>query len=89
MIDFNAIVTLAGMLASLAIVFVVLEASSIAVPAALKRAATWINPHNGHLVWAQRHPAREVSGIASFAGRKLHATLTRPSMNTMPIRQAA
>ena len=89
MIDLNAIVTLAGMLASLAVVYLLLEASSIAFPAAAKRAATWFDPMDENLGWAQRQSVRAASGIASRAGRAMHSLLTRPTMNNRPIRQAA
>ncbi len=90
MFDFNAVVELAGMLSSLAVVFLVLEAGSIALPAAVRRARTWMSSRDDTVSWSTRREKDAYAGTAPASARSsLHtATGCRP-MNSLPIRQAA
>ncbi len=90
MFDFNAVVELAGMLSSLAVVFLVLEAGSIALPAAVRRARTWMSSRDDTVSWSTRREKDAYAGIAPAAVRSsLHTATGRRSMNSLPIRQAA
>lgn len=89
MIDLHAIGTLAGMLASLAVVYLLLEAASVALPALAKRIALWLNTEDDTVAWAHRPVASAPASFASIDGRHLHATSAKPHMNNHPIRQAA
>ena len=90
MFDFNAVVELAGMLSSLAVVFLVLEAGSIALPGAVRRARTWMSSRDDTVSWSTRREKDAYAGIAPAAVRSsLHTATGRRSMNSLPIRQAA
>ena len=90
MFDFNAVVELAGMLSSLAVVFLVLEAGSIALPAAVRRARTWMSSRDDTVSWSTRREKDAYAGTAPAAARaSLHTAMGRRPMNSLPIRQAA
>lgn len=90
MFDFNAVVELAGMLSSLAVVFLVLEAGSIALPAAARRARTWMSSRDDTVSWSTRREKDAYAGTAPAAARSpLHTATGRRPMNSLPIRQAA
>lgn len=90
MFDFNAVVELAGMLSSLAVVFLVLEAGSIALPAAVRRARTWMSSRDDTVSWSTRREKDAYAGTAPAAVRSSLRTATgRRPMNSLPIRQAA
>lgn len=90
MFDFNAVVELAGMLSSLAVVFLVLEAGSIALPAAVRRARTWMSSRDDTVSWSTRREKDAYAGTAPAAARaSLHTATGRRPMSSLPIRQAA
>ena len=89
MFDLYDIGTLAGMLASLAVVYLFLEAASVALPALAARASRWLNTEDDTVAWAHCPIDASPSGVAPASGRKLHASSAHPFMNNRPIRQAA
>lgn len=70
--------------------FVVLEALSWGLPAALDRWRMRLSPSaDGSVSWSRRAEPLVAEGVASLDGRTLHAAPYHPAMNSNPIRQAA
>lgn len=87
----ESIALLLQIIVPLATVFVLLEALSIALPAAVRRWRVRFSPDvvDRDLTWSDHLDELVPAGVASLAGKPLHPASSRPVMNSHPIRQAA
>lgn len=87
----ESIALLLQIIVPLAIVFVLMEALSYALPPTLRRWWLRFSPDASDrgIAWSARARALAPEGSPSLAGKPLHPAGGRPSMNSRPIRQAA
>lgn len=87
----ESIALLLQIIVPLAIVFVLLEALSFVLPAAIRRWRVRFSPDvaDRDITWSTHAEVLAPEGEASLAGKPLHPASNRPLMNNRPIRQAA
>lgn len=87
----ESIALLLQIIVPLATAFVLLEALSIALPAAVRRWRVRFSPDvaDRDLTWSDHLDELAPTGVASLAGKPLHPASNHPVMNNHPIRQAA